>query len=181
MNDRARSFFAVNFSLDVQDEITRTLVSKIPSDGFGRTRVENLHLTLFFLGNISKEQVEQLKEKTLSLTQTNPFEIELNGIGHFKNNIIWLGTGKGTPEIQALATNLGDAIGIKPADFHAHITLARTKSASPRSVRETVEKLRSEKYSKKIFVRGFDLMQSTLTHQGPRYKVLFSICFEEPR
>ena len=78
MNDRARSFFAVNFSLDVQDEITRILVSKIPSDGFGRTRVENLHLTLFFLGNISKEQVEQLKEKTLSLTQTNPFEMESN-------------------------------------------------------------------------------------------------------
>ena len=59
-NNLTRAFIAIEFPDEVVKEIARVqeLVSKIKFTG-KLTELENLHLTLKFLGEISEEKVEE--------------------------------------------------------------------------------------------------------------------------
>ncbi|MBN1941503.1 MAG: RNA 2',3'-cyclic phosphodiesterase [Candidatus Diapherotrites archaeon] len=177
MSESKRLFFAVNLPSELRQKIFCELVEEIPKNCFVRTREENLHITLVFLGYFPEAKLNELHEKAKELENFEKFEAELNCIGHFKGRILWLGTGKGTNEFNLLARRICNAIGMQCNDFHAHVTLARNKGASKEEFDAAVEKLRTKKFAEKITVRGFDLMESTLTPEGPRYKKVFSIDF----
>jgi len=179
MTENARLFFAVNFSEELKERIFKELVEEIPKNGFGKVGRENLHITLAFLGYFLKEKFLELQEKAMQLKNFESFEAELDSIGHFKGRVLWLGTGKGTEEFNLLAKELCEAISVQNEEFHAHLTLARNKGAKKSEFDTVVEKLRGKKFFEKINVKGFDLMQSTLSPKGPVYKKIFSVEFEE--
>ncbi|MDD5148017.1 MAG: RNA 2',3'-cyclic phosphodiesterase [Candidatus ainarchaeum sp.] len=180
MPENARLFFAVNFSHELKERVFKELVEEIPKNGFGKVGMENMHVTLVFLGYCGKEKIAELEKQADALKDFEGFEAELNCIGHFKGKVLWLGTGKGTEEFNLLAKKLCKAIAVEnEEEFHAHVTLARNKGATKKEFDEAVEKLRKKKFFEKIRVRGFDLMQSTLTGKGPVYKKVFSVEFEE--
>ncbi|GEM_PF-1230436 len=178
-SDENRLFFAVNFETSLQERIYCELIADIPSNGFSKTKQQNIHITLVFLGNQQKEKIRKLFEQTQELSELESFDAELNSIGHFNSQVLWLGVEKGSSDFEHLARTLCDTIGVSNTRFHAHATLARTKGATPAKVQNVVEILRKKKFSEKIHVRGFDLMQSTLTRSGPLYKKLLSIEFEK--
>jgi len=177
MPETARLFFAVNFSDKLKDRIFNELVEAIPKNGFGKVSRENLHITLVFLGYCGKEKIAELAKNVEALKDFEGFEAELNCIGHFKGNVLWLGTGKGTGEFNLLSKRLCNAIDVPNEEFHAHVTLARNKGAGKTELDAAVENLRQKKFFEKIRVRGFDLIQSSLTPKKPVYKKLFSIEF----
>jgi 2'-5' RNA ligase len=113
------------------------------------------------------------------LEELEPFDAELGGIGHFDNRVLWLGTKKGTEELRFLAKRIGERIRVPNLDFHAHVTLARNKGCAPDAFSAVVEKLRQADFARRIRVRGFDCMQSTLTKNAPLYRTLFSVAFVE--
>ena len=169
-----RIFIAVNIPEYVKDEINRILSSKIDSDKCRIVKKENLHITMLFLGYFSDEAIAELKEK-LNKINFGKFNVKLNGAGHFKGRVIWLGVGEGNEKLREVSEKLNEMLGIKDEMFHAHVTLARNKSLKYNEADALVEKLNNEKYESEIEVKSIDVMESHLTPNGPDYEKLFSI------
>lgn len=89
-----RLFISINFNVDVKDriiEIENKLKEYALKGNF--TRVENLHLTLVFLGEVNEKNIEKI-ELSMSHIATSPFKLLFNDMGCFKRNggdIWWLG------------------------------------------------------------------------------------------
>ena len=170
---KKRLFLAVNLPDDLKLEIAEEILPLLPKDGLRKVLPENLHVTLQFLGYFPSEGFRELREK-LDSVEFKCFEAELNCAGHFKGNVIWLGFGKGTEEFNLLNRKLQAILGTHDDGFHAHVTLARDRGLERQRVQELVETVRAKIKPRVIKVAGFDLMESELRKQGPKYTIIFS-------
>jgi len=105
------------------------------------TRVENLHATLAFLGEIAPESVEPLTRTVARALQgTPPFDLQLGGGGWFPPRgaprVVWIGALAGNDESVDLATRVASAsaeagcnVDLRPP--HAHVTVARARGRVP--------------------------------------------------
>lgn len=114
--------------------------------------VENIHLTLKFLGDVSERNIPMITE-ILEAEAANhcTFEISVGGFGVFPNfsrpRVIWVGV-QGPDELSNLqrridleTTRLGYAPGQR--DFSPHLTFGRiSRNASPKQVRQASDLLR---------------------------------------
>lgn len=131
-----RLFIGLPVPPAVQDLAERIVNDMGAAPSVSWTRRENLHLTLRFLGNTSREAVAGLEEM-LSLIANifSHFELVTAGVGAYpaggRPRVIWVGLeGKGT--LERLAAAIEDELrrrGIPPETraFHAHITLGRVR------------------------------------------------------
>ena len=139
---------------------------------------QNFHFTLQFLGEVSEDLVEQVKE-VLKKIEFSSFTINFLGVGAFPKmkfpRVLWIGTDQvGGGLIKDLAKKVEDSL--KPLGFFmdkpfkSHITVFRIKT----KIGDISKKLeRFEKYefgSQKI--SSFKLKKSKLTPQGPVYSDL---------
>ncbi len=100
-------------------------------------RPENLHLTLRFLGEISEEQVSQVRLAAReAVAGFDAFPVVLAGVGAFPNphrpQVVWVGVREGAERLRALAERLDDRLALQdfprePRAFRAHLTLARVR------------------------------------------------------
>ena len=176
-----RSFIAIDISREAINEIKEIQNTLKNANLFvGKlTEPENLHLTLKFLGEITDEQVEEVKEKLKGINFSG-FSAQLGEVGVFDKKypkIIWIKlNGGGIFNLQKeIDEKLKDLF--KPEErFMSHITLARVKNVSAK--KEFFEYLDSIKPSKINFnVDKFFLKKSELKEMGPVYTDLeeFSI------
>jgi 2'-5' RNA ligase len=95
-------------------------------------RVEGLHVTLKFVGEISDARVQEVKT-ALASVKAAPFAIRFEGMGFFPSakaaRVFWAAVdgGEDLPQL-ASATNTALAkLGIAPEEkpYHPHLTLAR--------------------------------------------------------
>jgi RNA 2',3'-cyclic 3'-phosphodiesterase len=142
-------------------------------------RPEQMHLTLFFIGETP--QADAVKA-ALADIQATPFNLTLAGVGRFPERaqqpprVLWVGI-ELVPELRHLHTQVTDTL-VKlgfEADarpFSPHITLARLKTqACLREVDaflETHQDYRSQAFP----ARAFTLFASTLTPEGAQYQQL---------
>ena len=140
-------------------------------------KAETFHLTLKFLGKVSEEKAEEVKEK-LGQVKLSPFKLTLDKIGAFPSEnyirVIWVGV-KPKEEVTKLQENIENALKEfnfkKDFKFHPHITLARVKSVNDREkLIKTLKEIKVEE--KTIEVKDFRLVESTLTQKGPVYEDL---------
>ncbi len=129
-----RLFIAINFTNEVKDNLAKTIKDlRLESIKGSFTRIENLHVTVAFLGEVAPEKVSDI----ISVVEENtscrgPITIEIGGLGKFvrqKECLYWCGV-KENEELgrlqQALVNGLKDhhfSVDDKP--FKPHITLAR--------------------------------------------------------
>jgi len=127
-----RCFIAIEFSDDVIKEIARVqeLIAKTKFTG-KITELENLHLTLKFLGEIDNKKLEEVKKK-LKEIKFSEMKLKLGKIGtfsiHGKPNIVWVKIeGKEIYDLQKkIDEDLKDLF--KPEErFMSHLTIARIK------------------------------------------------------
>lgn len=177
MDKELRLFFAVNLPKEVKQEIAEKMLPLIPADKWRKVLPENLHVTMQFLGYLPGEAVNRMQADVQQLQRFEPFEAELNCVGHFRGKVLWIGIGKGTGEFNLLNSKLQQAIGTHEERFHAHVTLARNRGAKKQETDALVEKLRGIGFKKKILVESIELMQSILHKAGPEYSVVFSVRF----
>ena len=93
-----RAFIAVEIPLEIKKAIAAEIANLHKGAGHGVrwVAVENIHLTLKFLGEISLASVELLSQTLQAeCNQHTPFDITVGGLGCFPNfhrpRIIWIG------------------------------------------------------------------------------------------
>lgn len=171
-----RSFIAI----DLPDEVVKQLLfiqKEIDSLGLVRgkyTEQENFHLTLKFLGDISRSEVEAVKEKLANI-KFEPFKVNLGKLGVFNEEfirIIWVSLeGEALWELQKKIDESLEDIFPKEFNFMAHITLARPKYVEDKeTLIEEIKKINFEKINFEIDKVSFK--KSELTKIGARYSNL---------
>ncbi len=172
-----RAFIAIDFPDEVIKEIARIqgLMGKWNFTG-KFTELENLHLTLKFLGEIGEEKVERVKN-ALKEIKFSGFEVKLGDIGlfHFRKEpkIVWIKVlGKEIYELQKKIDEAMEKIGFaKEERFMGHLTIARVKYVKDkRGFEEHVKKINVKSIG--FAINNFKLMKSELREQGPAYSKL---------
>ncbi len=154
-------------------------------------RVENLHLTLKFLGEEPHTKVEKMRVSLrdgIPELRLKPFSLSLKGIGVFPDwnrpRVIWVGVGEdglGSLEIlrdfvERTARKQGFRKENKP--FSPHITLGRVKFGKMEPIlKEKLRKSERELFGS-FLVREVILMRSQLFPEGPVYTPLATFTLE---
>ena len=168
-----RLFIAIDFS-ELKDYFLE-LQKQLPEKS-KLSLTKSFHITLKFLGEVSPDKVDEVIGK-LRAIKFEPFGVSLGFIGIFPTEnyirVVWVGI---NPEDKILELQKDIDESLKPLfkkekDFKAHITLARVKY--PEDKKQFLEDLRKIKAeNRKIEVKDFRLIKSTLTPQGPVYEDL---------
>jgi 2'-5' RNA ligase len=127
VSDRVRLFFAL-----WPDELTRRALQSLQQGISGRrSRPENLHLTMAFLGEQPRQHVAELLEV---LNNMPPFAsmLKINVLGYFRGaRIAWAGMANPDAALMQWQALLRSALterqflGPRPETFNPHVTLAR--------------------------------------------------------
>jgi 2'-5' RNA ligase len=97
---------------------------------------ENLHLTVWFLGEVSDARATAVLDALRPAMRTAAFDLHLSGFGAFPPSgppkVLWIGVSGGLPELAAAHDEVGARLqpwGFPPEGraFSAHLTIARLK------------------------------------------------------
>lgn len=144
-------------------------------------RVENLHLTLKFLGETDGKRVPRVREALRAVGPgLPPFDAVLAGVGAFGGRaprVVWAGMAEGAAPLTGLADRVDAALGAvgvakERRPFAAHATLGRVRS--PRNAAALSAAIAAERDASfgAVRVDGFLLMHSQLGPQGSTYSVV---------
>jgi len=174
-NTLTRTFIAIDFPDEVIKEVARIqqLLEKQRFTG-KLIELENLHLTLKFLGHVSPETLTKIK-KTLSNIKFPTLDLKLNQLGTFsyknKPRIVWI---KITGNVFNLQKRIDESLKnlFKQEErFMSHLTIARIKYIKNKSgFIDYISKIKPKQI--KFSVNSFKLKSSELHPQGPIYKTL---------
>jgi 2'-5' RNA ligase len=175
-----RLFLAVEFEQGLRRalrEATAPLRALAPDAGW--VAEDRLHLTLKFLGEQSEELVPRLAAAIGEIAGRHwPVPMQLRGVGAFPNlrrpRVMWVGIAP-TPKLELLQHDIEEgcaALGVelegKP--FRPHLTIGRLRGTEDReALRELGRVARGIQFRADTIVSAIELVQSTLTPDGPRY------------
>ena len=121
-------------------QVRRRVESGGAGDGLRWVPAENLHLTVWFLGEVSDPRAAAVVE-SLAPPMTSPaFDLHLAGLGAFPPSgpprVLWIGVTRGVAELARAHDEVGERLapwGFAPEgrSYSAHLTIARVK-APPR-------------------------------------------------
>ena len=185
-----RTFIAIELSDEVK-EFLRSLSSRLKRTAADVkwTRIEGIHLTLKFLGNISPDLLPALENEVgLAFSGQKPLKMHVNGVGAFpslaKARVIWAGLEDSAGELAPLARRVEDLLmplGFtrEKRPFAPHLTLGRTRSN--KGLADLVEEVRQNMdVSGPYFVADQAvLFQSILKPTGAEYHPLVRFPFSE--
>ena len=166
-----RTFISIDIPGKIKKEIKK-IQEQLPEFRGKIIELENLHLTLKFLRELSEEKIEEIM-KRLNEINFSKFEAVVESIGFFSKDfirIIWLHV-SGCDEIQkAIDEKLKDLFE-KEKRFMSHLTIARIKSVKDKN--NFVKIIKEIKIIPiKFPVEKFRLKKSTLNEKGPIYETL---------
>ena len=210
MNDKniaqVRSFIAIDFPLDLLQRLAQVIAlldqnirirQDHPNQKFTYVRwvkMDNLHLTLKFLGDVESRRIKSLEDVIKGCVEKrSAFDIIVRGLGAFPRlthpNVIWAGI-EDSPALMQLQKALDDKLatcGFPPEErpYRAHLTLGRVaRNLLPRDERSVagalVQMLSPEG---QILFGGahidmVHLYRSDLEQEGARYTRLFSVAMQ---
>jgi 2'-5' RNA ligase len=146
-------------------------------------RVESLHVTLKFIGEVSEAKIQEI-QRALVQIKAQPFEIEFKDIGFFPSarsaRVFWAGATAtdALPQLVSMIEESVDKLGIarEKRAYHAHLTLARAPehSASEYCFRLLQERLAAEESPRfgTMSAQEFFLYHSQIMRGGARYTKL---------
>jgi RNA 2',3'-cyclic 3'-phosphodiesterase len=136
------------------------------------------HLTLRFIGEVDQGRVDEVAE-ALALVEGLPFELKLEGLGHFpprgEPKVLWVGVAKST-ELVALKRRIDRALAAidllpETRKFVPHVTLARLRGPlSPERLQTWL--MRHSLYRSESFaISDFHLYSSWLKPWGAEHQL----------
>lgn len=184
MEPSVRSFVAIDLSETARQQIGSLIKELRKSDAqVGWVRVEGIHLTLKFLGNIPEELIERIKPALeRAAGQTGPLRIETAGCGAFPGikspRVIWVGIGGQIAPLAELAGRVEEelaALGLKPEErpFKPHLTVGRVKGSRSLKVLKEMLLIHADFAAEPFDAAEIVLYKSELRPDGARYTPLF--------
>jgi RNA 2',3'-cyclic 3'-phosphodiesterase len=179
-----RIFCAIELPADVraqlQDHI-RKLREAVPDVAASWTRVENIHLTLKFFGNVAVDRVAAISgAASRTGKQFSSFQVGIGGTGVFpkpsRAQVLWIGVSDPEGKLSALQKTLEKEFaleGFQKEDraFRPHLTIARIRR--PDGARRLAEiHLQTEFKSHEIKVGELIIFRSELSSQGSKYTAI---------
>ena len=146
------------------------------------TRMENLHVTLRFLGEIGAADADRLTERLAPpCARTAQFTLAVEGVGAFPNPerpaVLWAGVRDPSGRLaalNALAEEAAEHIGLSPErrPFRGHVTLGRVRDE--RRAGELTAKLHALGNAPcgSFTVEAVALIESQLRPRGPIYTLV---------
>lgn len=191
--EKVRSFIAIELPEEVRAGLSSAVDSLRPAQHpyVKWVRVDSIHLTLIFLGNIDRGQVGPITEAIAAAARgMSPFRLELGRLGVFPNlrrpQVIWVGVVGEVEKLAALKQGIDSALlplGFTPESrsFKPHLTLGRVRERASAEERRRLGEL--------VMGTGFEggfpfevgevnLMRSRLTPSGAIYSRISSISLE---
>jgi 2'-5' RNA ligase len=147
--------------------------------------VENLHITLKFLGGVDGERIAALVESLRAAVDgQRAFPLEIVGLGAFPSamrpRVLWAGVADGLEPLTTVAGRVEAAMaaqGFPPEErgFSPHVTLGRVRE--PRRAPALTEALAAgaTRPFGRVAVEAIALMRSDLSPRGARYSELASL------
>jgi len=183
MTKPIRAFLAIDLPEEIRDQI-RGIQDRLKTNlkGIRWIRPEGIHLTLKFLGNISKNDILNVSGMVEKQTKdVRPLMLNVGTVGTFPDlkrpRVLWLGIGGETERLLTLQKKMDAALedcGFKSEarTFSPHLTLGRIKSHKGISgLSQAIED--GKNFAAGSFhADGLTLFKSDLTPKGAIYTKL---------
>jgi len=185
LQDLIRCFIAVEVNDPTIVEKILNVQSKIENAGADIKFVEphNLHLTLWFLGEITEQKLRQVMD-VVKKVKFSKSSIKLKGLGYFPGggriNVIWVGVEDPTDTLRSIhlqLVKLLEPIGFRPEEreFTPHLTIGRVKSVKDKTkLLSLIKDLAYLDFGVQSVDKLF-LKRSVLTPKGPIYSNLLVV------
>ncbi|HEY3768039.1 MAG TPA: RNA 2',3'-cyclic phosphodiesterase [Candidatus Angelobacter sp.] len=175
-----RIFIALDIPAEIRTALTEYMErARALAPDARWARVEGLHVTLKFIGEVSDARVQEIKTALASI-QAMPFSVRFDGVGFFPNanaaRVFWAGVdgGKELPQLASSIDAALEKIGIAREDkpYHPHLTLVRSSEHRLHELQALVSNPPIQ-FGSTIFgsmtAREFFLYQSQPQKGGSRY------------
>jgi 2'-5' RNA ligase len=188
-----RAFVAVELPSAIQQSIfqqTARLRQSLGEDLVRWVPVENMHLTLKFLGDVPANHLDFLRQSLVQIAATSvSFDLQVDGLGAFPNlkqpRVIWIGVQAGS-ELQNIQQKIESALhrlGYKKEEraFSPHLTLGRIRPgispADSVKIRDALQAIQLGRIGT-ARVNSVHLYKSDLSPAGSQHTKLFSVNFK---
>ena len=179
-----RVFIAIELTDEVKAYLSNIQeATKKNSRGGNFSHRQNLHLTVRFIGEVSEEMLNSIKEAiSAAIKELESFDLYTDGLGVFSRKskvILWTGVKGNAEKLQGLYNVMEKhlcRIGLpnEEKDYNPHLTLGREIILS--TVLEEIEKeLKLE--DKRIVVNKLSLMESCRENGRLVYRPIFVASF----
>ncbi len=177
-----RCFVAVN----IEDSLKKEIRSAIGDLTSGRwdvkwVPVENLHITLKFLGDAADDTVQRVKDCLARISKHHGhFEVKLQGVGVFPDRkrprVVWIDllNSEKLKKLQAEVEVSSVSIGFYKEDrsFSPHLTIGRIRALRDRDTFIRAIETLSDRDFGNIGVNKISFMKSDLKPTGAQYSIV---------
>ena len=132
-------FFAIFPPPAVAERLARVARAQAAASGGRATRVETIHLTLAFLGDVDDDKLDSLLELARGV-RAPAFDLVVDFCGHWRHNrLVWAGVSSPPPGLLEFAGGLRRTLagagfivdrGAGEGSFTPHVTLVRRTDAA---------------------------------------------------
>jgi len=148
--------------------------------------LENIHMTLKFLGDTDESLVDDIEKLMItSIQNIEPFDVKIKGTGAFPNlnymKVVWVGL-EGVDPLISISRTLDRELGKlgfkrEKRGFRPHVTVARVKGPKNKNILAGI----ISEYENVSFgvkkVDGIRLKKSVLSREGPTYSTVKDVRF----
>ena len=191
-----RAFIAVDLSTEVLERLAQVmdeLRAEIGESAVRWTPVENMHLTLKFLGDVSMANVNRLKDIIHTTAASHhEFAFSVGGLGAFPSaqraRVLWVGV-EGPQDLTGIqrmvdtgTARLGYASENRP--FKPHLTLGRvSRNAGPKDMQKISQVFKEKKvgFLGVTQVKEIHLFRSDLHTDGAVYSRIYTTSLAEKK
>lgn len=177
-----RSFIAVECNDETTLKNIQMAQSQIKSTGaqLKLVELENIHLTLKFLGDVELPVIEEVS-RVIKETIFDSFHLTIEGVGVFPNlrrpRTIWGGITEGVSDLGKIFSSLdyqlsGLGFERERRRFNPHLTIARVRTGKSRDELSEVLVDLENIFFGRLLVDRIVLKKSVLTSKGPVYSLL---------
>jgi len=176
-----RSFLAFELPLEIREQI-RAVSKELQKSRMPVrwVKVENIHLTVIFLGSVNEDTIDDIKEKVYYVVKRfSTIKTKLDGVGVFPHwrrpRVIWVGLGGEIERLSNLRDDLQAELTVlglreEKRPFRPHLTIGRIKGIVDRdeelkSILDRYHGLTSDLHHLNEFI----LFKSDLKPDGPVY------------
>ena len=179
-----RLFCAVELPAEVRKQLEEHILKlrkAVPDVAASWSRVENIHLTLKFFGNVALDRIPAISEAaSRAVAEFSSFPIGVGNTGVFpkpsRAQVLWIGVSDPSGKLSALQERLENecaAEGFPKEDraYHPHLTIARIRR--PEGARRLADAhLQMQFPTTNIALNELVMFRSELSPKGSKYTAI---------